>query len=104
VVTGNAPTVDLVLMIGAKEVVWAMDVEVRSSIGVTLGKGRLKDELALALRKNDEVVFPFISGCWVIKTRHLLIRQVDGNADMTLIVDPRDGAKIGSSMNREVDV
>lgn len=81
-----------------------MDVEVRNKFGATVGQGRLKEEIALALRKNDEVVFPFINGCWVIKARHLLIRKVDGNADLTLIVEPRDGSSIGSYMNHEVDV
>jgi hypothetical protein len=81
-----------------------MDVEIRSRIGAVLGQGRLKSEIALALRKNDEVVFPFVTGCWVIKARHFIIRKIDGNADMTFIVEIRDGHQIGSSMNQEVDV
>jgi hypothetical protein len=52
-----------------------MEVEVRDVAGRTLGAGRLRDEEALALRKDDEVVFPFIDGGWVICNRHVMIRK-----------------------------
>lgn len=66
-----------------------MNVEVRTPDGDTVGEGRMLDEVALALRKDDEIVLPFLTGCWVISKRHLVVRQVDGKADMTLIVNPR---------------
>jgi hypothetical protein len=50
----------------------------------------MREEVALALRKDDEVVFPFVAGCWVIRKRHLVVRQIDGGVDMTLLVEPRD--------------
>ena len=81
-----------------------MDVEIRNRHGATLGQGRLKEEIALAIRKNDKVVFPFVNGCWVIKDRHLLIRKIDGGANITFIVESRDGDPIRSSMDHEVDV
>jgi hypothetical protein len=67
-----------------------MDIELRCLHTGMAVKGRMNQEVALALRKDDEVVFPFAEGCWVVRKRHLVIRQVDGSAYMTLTVEPRD--------------
>ena len=50
----------------------------------------MREEVALALQKDDELVVPFATGCWVIRKRHLVVTQVDGGALLTLLVEPRD--------------
>lgn len=67
-----------------------MDVEVRTLDGATLGKGRMVDSVAMGLQRLDQVVFPFVEGCWVIQLRHLIVRQIDSGADITFLVEPRD--------------
>jgi hypothetical protein len=66
-----------------------MDVEVRSLNGGTLGKGRMVDLVAMGIQRHDQVVFPFVEGCWIIRVRHILVRRIDGMADITFLVEPR---------------
>jgi hypothetical protein len=67
-----------------------MDVEVRNLVGVTLGEGRMLDSVAMGIQRFDQVVFPFMYGCWIIQIRHITVRKIDGGADMTFLVAPRD--------------
>lgn len=57
-----------------------MDVELRCIHNSMDVRGSLRDDVALALQKDDEVVFPFIGGCWVIKKRHLVVHHHPGAA------------------------
>lgn len=72
------------------KVVDPMDVELRCIHTSTTVRGRMREEVALALQKDDELVVPFATGCWVIRKRHLVVTQVDGGALLTLLVEPRD--------------
>lgn len=65
-----------------------MNIEVRSLSGTTFGQGEIPDVVALALHVGDQVVFPFMFGCWIIKVRHILI-SLNGHASMTLLVVDR---------------
>jgi hypothetical protein len=67
-----------------------MDVEIRCPHTSTVVRGMMRDEVAMNIQKDDEVVFPFVQGCWVIRKRHLMVRKIDGGVDMTLLVEPRD--------------
>jgi hypothetical protein len=67
-----------------------VNVEVRTIDGATLGKGRMISSVALGLQRLDQVVFPFVGGCWIIQVRHILVSKFDGEAEMTFLVDPRD--------------
>lgn len=74
-----------------------MRVTVRTIVR-TVGSGQILDSIAMRFQRYDQVVFPFVEGCWVILSRHLMLPLVEGEAVLTLQVEPRNDCHANSRL------